>query len=380
VQIKKKKLLFVAKDPGGVNSIIPLIKKCQKDIVRYECIVLSHKLSEYRYSEENISNLRLEDFNYSINKKNATERILSLHKPDVIVTGSSRPYNYDPVTPEQLFVEVSKRYKIPSIGILDYWGEYLERFSSFDGEFNLLFVPDKVCALDQLSLESLLLLGIDQNNIEVTHNPSFDKIFRDTVGLKSCSINDKSEYNVLFISQPLVESIDKYYQGYSQIDMFNHLLIFLTSWEQCKVKNVQVLLHPKEGVGVWDEIIRGSNTEFIKIDFCYERDNSIFEWADFLVSGFSTLIYQALYYFLPVISIQIGLKKKDQLITNKLDLSIPLYSLEEMIDFSKNFDILKISKMLETKRKKLTKQKIFFSDGLASSRVFDVIDNVKTRG
>ena len=227
-KMKIKKLLFISKDPGGVNSIIPVIKKCKKEFDKYECIIISHKLSEYRYSEENISTLGLEEFNYNSDKKKAVTNILKLYQPDIIITGSSRPYDYEPVTPEQLFVEIAKQKNIISISILDYWGKYLERFSSFDGEFNLLFVPDKICALDQLSMKSLLSLGIRKDNIKITHNPNFDKIVRETFNSKSQLISDKSEFNVLFISQPLIESKDKYNQGYSQIDMFNNFLIFLT--------------------------------------------------------------------------------------------------------------------------------------------------------
>jgi hypothetical protein len=376
--MKIKKLLFISKDPGGVNSIIPVIKKCKKEFDKYECIIISHKLSEYRYSEENISTLGLEEFNYNSDKKKAVTNILKLYQPDIIITGSSRPYDYEPVTPEQLFVEIAKQKNIISISILDYWGKYLERFSSFDGEFNLLFVPDKICALDQLSMKSLLSLGIRKDNIKITHNPNFDKIVRETFNSKSQLISDKSEFNVLFISQPLIESKDKYNQGYSQIDMFNNFLIFLTSWQRDASKNVQVWLHPKEDKNRWNKMISKASSEFIKIDICEQRDNNIFEWADFLVSGFSTLMYQALYYSLPVISMQIGLNKKDQLITNELDLSIPLYSKDEMNVFSKEFDISLYSKILEKQKNKLTSQKIFFSDGLATKRIVNIIDSVNT--
>ena len=373
-----KKLLFISKDPGGVNSIIPVIKKCKKKPDKYECTIISHKLTEYRYLEENISAVRLENFNYKSNKKKAITNVLSLYQPDIIITGSSRPYDYEPVTPEQMFIEIAKEKNIVSICILDHWGKYLERFSSFDGEFNLLFVPDKICALDQISMKSLLNLGIRKDNIEITHNPNFDQIVRETMNLKSRLISDKSEFNVLFISQPLIESKDKYNQGYSQIDMFNNFLIFLTLWERHTSKNIQIWLHPKEDKNKWNKMISEASSEFIKIDICEQRDNKIFKWADFLVSGFSTVMYQALYYLLPVISMQIGLNKKDQLITNELDLSTPLYSKDEIDSFSKEFDIRLHSGMLEKQKNKLARQKIFFSDGLATKRILNIINNAST--
>lgn len=378
--MKIKKLLFISKDPGGVNSIIPLIKKCKEDCDKYECIIISHKLTEYRYAEENISTLALEEFNYNSNKREAVKSVLNFYKPDVIITGTSRPYEYEPVTPEQFFIEIAKEKNIISISILDYWGEYLERFSSFGGEFNILFVPDKICALDQMSMKFLLRLGIKKGNIEITHNPNFDQTVSETLNLKSRHACNKSEFNVLFISQPLIESKDKYNQGYSQIDMFNNFLIFLTSWECRTSKKVKIWLHPKEDKNKWNKIINEASSKFIKIEICEQRDNNIFEWADFLVSGFSTIIYQALYYLIPVISMQIGLNKKDQLVTNELDLSIPLYSKNERDVFSEEFDISLHSGLLEKKKNKLTGQKIFFSDGLATKRILDIIDNLKTGG
>jgi hypothetical protein len=374
--MKIVKLLFISKDPGGVNSIIPVIKKCKKELNKYECIIISHELTEYRYSKENISTIGLEGFDYNSNKKIAVSNVLDLYQPDIIITGSSRPYDYEPVTPEQFFVEISKEKNIISISILDYWGEYLERFSSFDGDFNLSFVPDKICALDQISKKSLLSLGIKKDNIVLTHNPNFDKVVHETFNSKSLLISEKSEFNVIFISQPLIESKDKYNQGYSQIDMFNNFLFFLTSWECHKSKNVKVWLHPKEDKKKWNKVISEASSEFIKIDVFEQRDSKIFEWADFIVSGFSTLIYQALYYLLPVISMQIGLNKKDQLITNELDLSIPLYSKEEINILSKDFDIFFHSRKLEKQKNKLTSQKIFFSDGLATKRIISIINNI----
>tara|TARA_B110001450_G_C17649792_1_gene492784 strand:- start:831 stop:1967 length:1137 start_codon:yes stop_codon:yes gene_type:complete len=376
--MKIKKLLFISKDPGGVNSILPVIKKCKKESDKYECIVISHQLTEYRYLEENIATIGLEEFNYNSNKKKAVSNVLNVYQPDIIITGSSRPYDYEPITPEQLFIEIAKEKKIISISILDYWGKYLERFSSFDGEFNLSFVPDKICALDQISMKSLLSLGIIKDDIKITHNPNFDQIVSATVNSKSRLVSDKPEFNVLFISQPLIESKDKYNQGYSQIDMFNNFLIFLSLWKPHASKHVQVWLHPKEDKNKWNKMISEASSECIRIDISEQRDNDIFEWSDFLVSGFSTLMYQALYYLLPVISMQIGLNKKDQLITNGLDLSIPLYTKDEMDVFSKSFDISLHSRMLEKQKNKLTSENIFFSDGLATQRIVHLINNMNT--
>jgi len=361
-----------------VNSILPVIKKCKKESDKYECIVISHQLTEYRYLEENIATIGLEEFNYNSNKKKAVSNILNVYQPDIIITGSSRPYDYEPITPEQLFIEIAKEKKIISISILDYWGKYLERFSSFDGEFNLSFVPDKICALDQISMKSLLSLGIIKDDVEITHNPNFDQIVSETVNSKSRLVSDKTEFNVLFISQPLIESEDKYNQGYSQIDMFNNLIKFLSLWEPQAFKHVQVWLHPKEDKNKWNMMISEASSECIRIDISEQRNNDIFEWSDFLVSGFSTLMYQALYYLLPVISMQIGLNKKDQLITNDLDLSIPLYTTDEIDVFSKSFDISLHSRMLEKQKNKLTSENIFFSDGLATQRIVHLINNMNT--
>jgi len=378
--MKIKKLLFISKDPGGVNSILPVIKKCEKEPDKYECVVLSHQLTEYRYIEENIATIGLEEFNYNLNKKEAVSKFLNVYQPDIIITGSSRPYDYERITPEQLFIELAKDKKIISIGILDYWGNYLERFSSFDGEFNLSFVPDKICALDQICMKSLLRLGIKKENIEITHNPNFDQIVSETVNTKPRLFSDKPEFNVLFISQPLIESTDKYNQGYSQIDMFNNFLFFLSLWKPHASKQVQIWLHPKEDKNKWNKMISEASSERIRIDISEQRDNDIFGWSDFLVSGFSTLMYQALYYSLPVISMQIGLNKKDQLITNGLDLSIPLYTKNEMDVLSKCFDISLRSRILEKQKNKLTSQKIFFSDGLATQRIVHLINNMKVGG
>ena len=78
---------------------------------------------------------------------------------------------------------------------------------------------------------------------------------------------------------------------------------------------------------------------------------------------------------LPTISIQIGLNKKDQLITNELNLSKPLYTKEDLYKFANNFDINLSSKMLTKRKNYLQNKKIFFSDGLATNKIIKLINS-----
>lgn len=373
---KIKKILFVSKDPGGVNSLIPIIKECERKKSKIEFHVISHRLSAYRYKEENIKTIMLDKFNYNSSKKKAVSNIIEFYQPHLIITGTSRPYDFDPITPEQIFIEISKQKKIKSICILDYWGDYLERFSSPNGKFNSSYVADKICALDQESKMSLLDIGVKNENIEITHNPYFDEVFNKTTNIKIQQFSDKEIFNVLFISQPLLESKKNYFQGFSQTDMFYNLIIFLTEWKPNAFVNLQVWLHPKEDKIKWSKIINDTKTNLIHIYIGESRNNNLFEWADFLVSGFSTIMYHALYYLLPVISMQIGLNKKDQLVTNQLGLSIPVFTKDELKILSNNFDIHKQSIELKKKKENLISKSIFFSNGLATKKIVSLINKI----
>lgn len=377
--MKIKKLLFISKDPGGVNALIPIIKKCQKS-KKFKCNVFSHKLTENMYKEERIPYLPLEKFNYFSKKKNAVEKILFYYKPDIIITGSSRPHYHEPVTPEQLFIKYSKTRNINSISILDYWGNYIERFSIYGGQLNYQFVPDKICALDKMSMKLLIDVGINKKNIIITHNPFYDSFVKKTVRQKHKQNNQKSEHNILFVSQPLIEAKQIYNQGFTQFEIFDYFLTFLNQWKCDKPKNILIWLHPKENKKKWNKIVDYARSDLIKITVDETRSKKIFESIDFVVSAFSTVLYQSLYYLLPTISIQIGLNKKDQLITNELNLSIPLYRKEDLYKFANNFDINLSSKMLTKRKKCLQNKKIFFSDGLATDKIIKLINNfdVKT--
>ena len=373
-KLKIKKLLFISKDPGGVNALIPIIKKCQKSN-KFQCNVFSHKLTENMYEEERIPHLPLENFNYFSKKKYAIEKILFYYKPDIIITGSSRPHYHEPVTPEQLFIKHSKTKNINSISILDYWGNYKERFSIYGGQLNYQFVPNKICALDDISMKLLIDVGINKENIIITHNPFYDSFVKKTIRLKHKQNNQKSEHNILFVSQPLFEAKQIYNQGFTQFEIFHYFLTFLNQWKCDTPKNVLVWVHPKENKDKWNKIINYNRSELIKIKVDYTRNQKIFESIDFVVSGFSTVLYQSLYYLLPTISIQIGLNKKDQLITNKLNLSIPIYTKEHLYKFSNNFDIHLSSKMLSKRKYDLQQLKIFFSDGLATDKIIKLINS-----
>ena len=372
--MKIKKLLFISKDPGGVNSLIPIIKTCQKS-KNFHCIVFSHKLSENMYIKERIAHLPLEKFDYSTKKKEAVEKILFYYKPDIIITGSSRPYYHEPLTPEQLFIKYSKNKNIYSISIIDYWGNYIERFSAYGEELNTEFVPNKICALDNTSMKSLIDIGINKENIIITHNPFYDAFVKKTIKLKSRKNNQKSELYILFVSQPLIEAKQIYNQGFTQIEIFDYFLTFLKEWKCKKPKNVLVWLHPKENQKKWNKIVNYARSELINITVDKNRSEKIFERIDFVVSGFSTVLYQSLYYLLPTISIQIGLNKKDQLITNELNLSKPLYTKEDLYKFANNFDINLSSKMLTKRKNYLQNKKIFFSDGLATNKIIKLINS-----
>ena len=375
---RPKRILFLSKDPGAVNALLPVIELMKRQN-NYEPLVASHPLSRHMFKLNDIPSLPFERFGYPEEKTSCFLNIVEHCRPDVVVTGTSRPFSDEPVTPEQHTTAVARAKGITSICLLDFWGDYLERFTSDRATLANEFTPDIICALDALSRERLLAIGIPEERVAVTHNPHFDRVvhYWHTLQGSDRGAADPDQLDVLFVSQPLKENRTRNDLGYDQHSTFRHLLSGLDLVKGYPRKRVIVWLHPKEPPEAWSTAVSVSSDD-VEVVFGQERGADVMRSVDVQVTAYSTMIYEALHYGTPAISIQIGLKQPDHVITNELGLTIPIYTPEDLRRVFSDLDLARWRAYSSARRAEMESDGIFFSDGRATARVRQIIEDTLT--
>lgn len=379
-----KCVIFFSRDYGGVLTILPVVKELLVSSEPIKFVVIADKATYKLFQAEGVevkvaslfdNKNEIEDFLYKIIQQN---------RPELIVTGTSRIANNEKRTPEQYLIKIARNTGIKTISILDFWGVYKERFPSSDGQLMYDFLPDIVCCLDKQCENDLLSLGIPRENLKITHNPHLDKVIS-LVKSKKLEKEDVHKFNVLYVSQPIREYGSAESLGFDQESNFLELLNTFNgaNWIDKEV-TIYLWVHPKEFMINWRLIIDQTNKKFkknnrlIRVVNDTKKNYDIFYKLNLTCSYYSTVIYDALYFNVPCLSLSIGSKigKNTRLITNQLGLSISISTSQELDEFINQTDFQKLKNALHTKISKCVEKKVFFSDGFATRRVVKVINNI----
>ena len=290
-------------------------------------------------------------------------------KPHVIVSGSSPAKGALPETPEQYGILAAKRLGVPSVGILDYWGMYEQRFVREGTSADLSLVPNKLCVLDRRAFNDLLALGVPPERMAVTHNPWMDRVVRDALECRSADRqHSRNTLHVLFVSQPFAETRAVRQWSYTQKTLFERLVRALPPLRAGESHRVTVWPHPAESQDRWHDLSAASRAD-VKVTISDLRGARIFGEIDLLVSGHSTVAYEALYHGVPCVSLRSAGESHDTLLTEELGLTHHLPDFESVRRFLALTDFEKLRRELDIRRESLTAQKVFFSDGNATARV-----------
>ncbi|MBT4430145.1 MAG: hypothetical protein HOC91_06495 [Nitrospinaceae bacterium] len=367
-------LLFLSRDAGGVKSIIPVIESMsgRADV---DTVVISHPLSRFLYEERNIQSKRLEDTGYFENPDDVIFDILRRIQPDVVVSGSSMPSPEEPVTVEQRLVKAARECQVPTILLQDTWAHFLERFSTDGKTIDLEVVPDKICVLDVHAFNDLEKIGVPRSRLSVTHNPWYDGVVSESKKLSKIS---RQGVQILFASQPIIENKPIKDWGYTQESLFKELLGSLDRCSSFDGKEILVWVHPRECSTRWSPSSLRI-PESIQVTITEDRSAEILKNVDFIVTGHSTVVYEALYYDTPCISLRIGGSSQESLFTDDLGLTTLIETRGELDRYLREEQYHSISTELNRKRKELSKDNVFFSDGKAAGRVLDIIWEVIDR-
>ena len=376
-------ILFFSRDYGGILTFLPVIKEFEKGDSENEILIISHALSKVLYQREQINTKPIQMSNELDNAEQFLNELLLGKRPDLIVTGTSRLVKNEIRTLEQILIKLAKDLNIKTLSILDFWGFYQERFPSINGCINNAYLPDIICALDKHCTSELVNIGIPEDNIHNTHNPHVDQLLERSLVEGQGNNRKQGELVLLYVSQPIRENIICTGLDFDQESNFNYLMKALQN-KFLKNKKITIYLwiHPKENIANWDDIIVRNNLELqrgmanIQLIKDEEKTYDLFPQLDLVCSCFSTIIYDALYYNIPCLSLAIGggNEMKSVLVTNELGLSTFISNWSDLVKFLSTSDWPQLRDELTERISRYRAENIFFSDGQATKRVVSLIN------
>lgn len=283
-----KRILWSASDPGGMNAIAPVITALIErgdDVIGVAAGPALSIASLLKFPVNDASKYSTQEL------KDEVETI----RPNIFLAGTSAGYSLD----KKIIRLLPK--KTPSVYVLDFWSNYIMRFSN-DGQ-NISFVPNAVCVMDEIARDEMLDAGFDANVIRVTGNPYFEH-FTDGISLSSENPNE-----ILFISQPIGESGMETY-GFDEHVVIEHLTRAIKNLPERFT--LRIRLHPKDDPKKYNDYISSR----VLVSDANSLEEALSS-AGLIIGMFSPVLIQAAAAGKKVLSYEPGLKGKDPLITNR---------------------------------------------------------------
>ena len=322
-----------SRDPGGTNAIMPLIQplRALENVVS----VYGKDAALSIYRKQNIDCSDICD-TIPFGTQEETDEFVRKTHPDLIVTGTSS----EDFTERHLW-RAAERAKITSFAVLDQWTNYRLRLISEGGDpvnqpaTRELIVPSFFFIMDEFARKEMCVLGIDRERLVVSGQPFFDYIrmtgdrftAQEVENLRRKLTRSEDGTVFVFASQPIASihrknGVAEDYWGYTEEAVFKSVVSCLSRLtEKMAVRVTLVLrLHPKDEAGVYQDAVANC-PDSIKVVVDRETDSTLLlKAADLIIGMFSMLLLEAAILERPFISVQIGLKRENPLILDRMGL------------------------------------------------------------
>jgi hypothetical protein len=315
----KQKVLATSWHPGGINTIVPVIRRLKQE-GNVDVVTVGHEYSEAILDNQKISYKKISDYGLEDVSVQSMEKLLKKESPSLILTGTSAQDEKNRDAIEQTITLAGRRMKIPTVGVLDFWGNYSERFNDIYSGEHFKFLPDKIAIMDQYAQRDMLKEGFDKERLVITGNPHFDDLEakarkfteQDKITLrKQIGLRDR----VLFFYAANAWKKDKPKMGYWDLDNIKLVNDALRELPEDKKGGVIVKLHPrvpKEDLDEIKEYLQTKSAGRIKLVTDIHPQELVLA-SDLTLTPFSTLGIESVYMGKPCISMQPNLQSEDYL-------------------------------------------------------------------
>jgi hypothetical protein len=245
---------------------------------------------------------------------------------------------------EKLLIDAANHIQIPSLAVLDYWSNYAARFSRLSGD--LAYMPCLIAVMDHAARQEMIAENFDPDRLVATGQPAFDDLAACRArfdegrrrGLRGDWKIDSGQILVTFFSQPLsgsfrqaVEAHGREALGYDEKTILPALVGALAEIGQRRAQEIALVIrpHPREPVH-WYQALSAPACS-LRLLVTTEGESRDWAMASDLVTGMtSVILVEACYLGCLVASLQIGLKGRDVLPTNRLGLSRAVYQEKDL--------------------------------------------------
>lgn len=361
-------VLAAAWHPGSANAIAPVVSELEEEV---EIAAIAQEYAQDVFDEYGVSYETPESYGIQDVSTDSMADIIGDESPELVLTGTSAQSESQRYAVEQTATEAANYFGVSTLGVLDFWSNYKNRFcDQFDENDDFKYLPDKVAVMDELAKQGMIEAGVDGERLTITGNPYFDELsdleeefsendlsrIREDLGFETGS------YMAMFASQPLIE--DEIEIGYTQINALEELLT--AAEEHTEEPSLLIKSHPREDIEKLKQIAQG-----YEVNARFEDEYNIRDLilaSDSVFSMFSTVLVEASYLGRPAISLQPGISGEDPLITNELGVTLPVYGkgeTEEVLQGLLNSD--------DYFQERAPNQRKFTTDGQAKDRVLDLV-------
>jgi hypothetical protein len=287
-------VLCIAGDPGGARALSPVVSELiQRGAVvqlfgyRQGALVLREHGLPVKMCDSTVAQL-------------AGEHLLAA-QTDVLLTATSM--NGEDF--EKNFIRAARECHIASLSILDFWSNYLGRFSSIGTQGPLDSLPDLIAVMDPYARAEMISLGFPDERLVITGQPAYDELLR-----SNCPSNSRTQIRsffgvgaedrlLIYASQPFTEiAADSGIPAvpYDEIECLTFLLSALQGKKDFKI---WVRPHPRETALKFQAF--QSLQVFISPD--YDRVSAI-QAADGVIGMTSNFLLEAALLGKPTLSLQ----------------------------------------------------------------------------
>lgn len=310
---KKPSILAVCGDPGGARALLPVLQQLKHD----DRIVLTCAAYRQGWSILAAAGFEVVALNEDRSDAQAAMQLLVTTKASLLLAATS----VNGADWEKVFIASARAQGIASVGVLDFWSNYLPRFSSTGGQLDCL--PDRLAVMDARAVTELTAIGVPTASLVVTGQPAFDALetersaftpavrarTRAHLGLQA------GEKLVLFVSQPFrqLTGTGLASLGFDEQSVWTAVLQCLPNLGRTARVTLAIRPHPRESLE-WFQPASGPGWRTV-----LARESEAHELvlsADLVVGMNSVLLLEASGLGCVVVSLQPDLRGPDPLPTN----------------------------------------------------------------
>ncbi|MEI6207375.1 MAG: hypothetical protein WCP20_11365 [Desulfuromonadales bacterium] len=322
-----RRVLIFSRDPGGTNTVIPLVAPLRERGCTVYVFGKDTALEKFR-----LAGIGAVDIcSYLPDLTSLSLRQLLIDElPDIVVTGTSA----DDVTEKQLW-SVAAELRIPSMAILDQWANYGIRFSEYGvseierytASKQHTYLPDRIVAMDDYAKREMIAEGLPGERIIVCGQPYFETLFASRQNSDEMArlnevyaLSDK-DFVVVFASEPMTQTYGTSavrHWGYNELTIFEGLVSTLENLARESARRVTLIIrpHPKENRDNFLDLVKGCDALQWRIDTDF-HPWTLISRADLVCGMSSIFLVEAVILGTPAMSIQVGLARENPFILDR---------------------------------------------------------------